>query len=366
MDQALNQKNDPANRSAASSEQSNEASVEENTFFDPQHSPMRSLVTNTVSEILARFEISLLASTYQAGNVVVLRCESPQVLNTHFRRFPRPMGMAADPATGRLAVGTDREIVDKTVRGRDVVVALAARINVDESIGSPTDVTVVNVLGTQNVLDAAVQHDVRMIYGSSCEAYGSAMPLPVTEESNLMPHSPYAASKAGADRMCYAYHKTYGLDVTILRPCNIYGERQKEGVGGALIAILTKRALEGKPLMIFGDGHQSREYMNVDDLVSAYDLVLNRSDLAGWTLNAGTGETISVKEIAEFIAEKMGAKIEYGPSRPGEIETFLLDSSKIGNLGFQPNVKFWDGIDRYVDWRVALEKDATLVSVFAN
>ena len=112
MDQALNQKNDPANRSAASSEQSNEASVEENTFFDPQHSPMRSLVTNTVSEILARFEISLLASTYQAGNVVVLRCESPQVLNTHFRRFPRPMGMAADPATGRLAVGTDREIVE--------------------------------------------------------------------------------------------------------------------------------------------------------------------------------------------------------------------------------------------------------------
>lgn len=261
---------------------------------------------------------------------------------------------------------TDREIVDKTVRGHDVVVALAARINVDESIGSPTDVTVVNVLGTQNILDAAVQHGVRVIYGSSCEAYGSAMPLPVTEESGLMPHSPYAASKAGADRLCYAYHKTYDLDVTILRPCNIYGERQKEGVGGALIAILTKRALEGKSLMIFGDGHQSREYMNVDDLVSSYDLVLNRSDLAGWTLNVGTGETISVKDIAEFISVKMDANIEYGPARAGEIETFLLDSTKIRNLGFDPKVRFWDGINRYVDWRVTLEKEATLTPVLRS
>lgn len=261
---------------------------------------------------------------------------------------------------------TDREIVDKTVRDHDVVVALAARINVDESIGSPTDVTVVNVLGTQHILDAAVRHGARVIYGSSCEAYGSAMPQPVTEESGLMPHSPYGASKAGADRMCYAYHKTYGLDVTILRPCNIYGERQKDGVGGALIAILTKRALEGKPLMIFGEGHQSREYMNVDDLVTAYDLVLNRSDLAGATLNVGTGETISVKEIAEFIAEKMSGKIEYGPARPGEIETFLLDSTKIRNLGFEPVVKFWDGIDRYVDWRVNLAKDSAFAPAITN
>ena len=112
MAQALHQKNNSANRSAAPSERSSELPAEENTFSDPQHSPLRSLVTNTVSEILARFGISLLASTYQAGNVVILRCESPQVLNTHFRRFPRPMGMAADPATGRLALGTDREIVE--------------------------------------------------------------------------------------------------------------------------------------------------------------------------------------------------------------------------------------------------------------
>ena len=109
MPRALNHTNEPLNRSALSS---NDPRVEDNAFSDPQRSPLRSLVTNTVSEILERLGISLLASTYQAGNVVVLRSESPQVLNTHFRRFPRPMGMAADPETGRLALGTDREIVE--------------------------------------------------------------------------------------------------------------------------------------------------------------------------------------------------------------------------------------------------------------
>ncbi|MDP6717934.1 MAG: TIGR03032 family protein [Pirellulaceae bacterium] len=97
---------------AVSSEQCDKPEAHDNTSHTPQGSPLSSLVTNTVSEILARLGISLLASTYQAGNVVILRCESPQVLNTHFRRFPRPMGLAADPATGRLALGTDREIVE--------------------------------------------------------------------------------------------------------------------------------------------------------------------------------------------------------------------------------------------------------------
>ena len=261
---------------------------------------------------------------------------------------------------------TDREIVSKTVRGQDVAVALAARINVDESIGAPSDVTTVNVLGTQNVLDAAVQHDVRVIYGSSCEAYGSARPIPVTEESGFMPHSPYAASKAGADRMCFAYYKTFGLDVTIMRPCNIFGERQKEGSGGAVIAIFTRNAMRGKPLTIFGAGDQRREYMHVDDLVTGYDLALRRSDLAGETLNCGTGETVSIREIAEHVALRLGVTIEYGPPRAGEIDTFLLDSSKIISLGFNPVVRFYDGLDRYIQWRTSQERELTGVPVLAD
>lgn len=253
---------------------------------------------------------------------------------------------------------TDREIVSKTMRGQDVAIALAARVNVDESIGSPRDVVEVNVMGTTNILDAAVKHDVRVIHGSSCEAYGSSRPLPVTENSGLMPMSPYAASKAGADRLCFAYHATFDLDVTVMRPCNIYGERQKEGKGGAVIAIFTKRALDGKSLTIFGEGSARREFMHVEDVVSAYDLVLNRNDVAGETFNCGTEETVSVKEIANYVSQKMGAKIEFGPDRPGEVDTFWLDSSKIRNLGFEPKISFEAGINRYMDWRIALEKGA--------
>ena len=251
---------------------------------------------------------------------------------------------------------TDREIVGKTVRGHDVVVALAARINVDESIASPTDVVTVNVLGTQNVLDAALQHDVRVIYSSSCEAYGSAKPVPVTEESHMEPHSPYAASKAAADRLCFAYYRTFGLDVTILRPCNIYGERQKETSGGAVIPIFVRNAIKGKPLTLFGAGDQRREYMHVADVVAAYDLVLERSDLSGETLNCGTQETVSIKEIAESIAARFGVPVQHAPARPGEVEIFLVDSTKIGALGFSPRVSFREGLDRYIRWRVAQEK----------
>ncbi len=278
------------------------------------------------------------------------------VLNTWSQETAENTRSFADDVRMVWGSVTDREIVEKTVRGHDVIVHLAARINVDESIDAPNAVVMVNVLGTQNVLDAAVRHGARVIHASTCEVYGSARPLPVTEESGLRPHSPYAASKAAADRLCFAYHKTFGLDVTIVRPCNIYGERQKERSGGAVIAIFTRNALQGRPLTIFGDGEQCREYMHVTDVVSAYDLVLNRSDLAGETLNCGTGEMMSVNEIAQAISGRLGATIEHLPARAGEIDTFYLDSTRIYRLGFHPAVKFQDGLDGYIWWRAEQEE----------
>lgn len=278
------------------------------------------------------------------------------VLNTWSERTVRHLDAIGNGVRTVFGSVTDPEIVGKTVRGHDVVVALAARINVDESIRSPAAVTAVNVLGTQNVLEAAVSHGIRVIYASSCEVYGAAGPLPATEESCLRPKSPYAATKAGADRLCFAYFETYGLDVTVVRPCNVYGERQKDGGGGAVIGVFVSNALRGLPLTVFGSGEQRREYMHVSDVVAAYDLVLNRPDLAGETLNCGTGETVSVREIAESIAGRLDAEIEYGPPRPGEVDAFLLDSTKIRRLGFAPKMAFQEGLERYVRWRVAYER----------
>ena len=156
---------------------------------------------------------------------------------------------------------TDSEIVEKTVRDQDVVFHLAARINVDESIKAPRSFLEVNVFGTYNVLEAVRRHECRLIHASTCEVYGESDTNLAAESHSLEPHSPYAASKAGADRLCFAYWRTYQTEVTIVRPCNIFGPGQKSGVGGALIPIFVERGLSNQPLLVFGTGEQRREYM---------------------------------------------------------------------------------------------------------
>jgi dTDP-glucose 4,6-dehydratase len=246
---------------------------------------------------------------------------------------------------------TDQEIVEKTVREQDVVVHMAARISVDESISTPASFLSVNVMGTFNVLEALRKYGGRLLYASSCEVYGTSQEKAVSETAELRPHSPYAASKTAADRLCFAYCKTYELDITIARPCNIYGSRQKGRRGGAVIPIFVDRALAQQPLVVYGTGEQSREYMHVDDLVAAYNLVIEKTGLQGEAINFGTGETPSIKEIAEFIAHRLDASIEYGPSRPGEVKEFRLDCTKARQLGFVPRVLFWEGLEQYIQWR---------------
>ena len=266
------------------------------------------------------------------------------VLNTYSEEADRNLASIAKDVSLVWGSVTDREVVDKSVRGHDVVVHLAARINVDESVASPMSYVDVNMIGTSNVLEAVRLTGARMIFASTCEVYGNAEETSVSEDASLRPHSPYAASKAGADRMCFAYHMSYGLDVTILRPCNVYGERQKSGKGGAVIPIFASQAADGKPLTVFGSGTQRREFMHVRDLVTAYDLVLQQSQLAGIALNVGTGDTPSIREIANVIASKMGVSIVNKPARPGEVRGFALDSAKIRGLGFAPQVGIWDGL----------------------
>ena len=244
---------------------------------------------------------------------------------------------------------TDPEIVDKSVRGQDVVVHMAARISVDESIESPSAFLNVNVIGTHNVLSALRNLGGRLIYSSSCEVYGATQGGSASETAALYPQSPYAASKAAADRLCFAHGKTYGADVTIVRPCNIYGPRQRAGKAGAVIPIFVDRALRQKPLLVHGDGRQRREYMHVDDLVAAYQLVLDSTDLRGEEINVGTGETFSINEIAGFIAAELSGSVEHGPGRLGEVAELTIDTTKAKKLGFSPQVSFWDGLRGYIE-----------------
>lgn len=276
------------------------------------------------------------------------------ILNTHSEKIDPVVESLKDKVRVIYGSITDRAIVDKTVREKDVVFHLAANINVDESLQDPGSFLEVNVMGTHNILEAVRKNGCRMIHASTCEVYGDGHNLKeneqLTESSELSPNSPYAASKAAADRWCNAYYKSFGVDVTIVRPFNIFGERQKSGTFGALIPILVRRALDGSKLTIYGDGSATRDYLHISDLVRAYMLVLEHPELSGKAINFASGVNTSVKDIAEYIAKKLDAEIEYGPARPGEVKRFPADISLAKSLGFEPQVSIWEGIDRYIAW----------------
>lgn len=255
---------------------------------------------------------------------------------------------------------TDTEVVNKTVRDHDVVFHLAANVNVDHSLVDPMAFIDANIKGTFNVLEAVRNNDIRMIHASTCEVYGDGHDLGedelLDESAALKPNSPYAATKAGADRLCHSYFRSFDVPVTIVRPFNIFGERQKSGTFGALIPILVRKAMAGDKLTVFGDGAATRDYLHVSDLVAAYDLALEHKELVGKTVNFASGVNTSVRDIAKYISEKFDGEIEYGPARPGEVSRFPADISLAKSIGFEPKVSIWEGIDRYIDWAKKQEK----------
>jgi dTDP-glucose 4,6-dehydratase len=295
----------------------------------------------------------LVESLVKAGHHV-------SVLNTYSEISKANLANVADKITIIWGSVTDKEIADKSVRGHDAVFHLAAHINVDESLKDPEVFVRANIFGTYNLLEAARKHDSRFILTSSCEVYGDGHDLKpgekLSESSELKPNSPYAASKAAADRLAYSYYKSFGTDVTILRPFNLFGERQKSGTWGALIPILTAKAMRGDDLVIFGDGQSERDYTHVSDIVKAYHLVLNNKNLKGKTVNFASGKNTKVADIADYIAKKFKVKIVHAPARTGEVQRFPADITFAKSLGYSPKVEIWEGIDRYIKWAKAQKK----------
>jgi dTDP-glucose 4,6-dehydratase len=279
---------------------------------------------------------------------------SVTILNTYNPELSKNIAHLKDKITVVYGSITDKIVVDKTVHGHDVVFHLAAYINVDQSLESPKDFLEVNVLGTYNVLEAVRREGIRMIHASTCEVYGDGHDLQegelLSESAEMRPNSPYAASKAGADRLCYSYYKSFGVDVTIVRPFNIFGERQKSGQFGALIPIVVHKALQGEELTIFGDGDATRDYLHVNDLVRAYDLVLQSKNLSGKAINFASGVDTSVKDIVEYVAKKLDAEVGHSADRPGEVMRFPSDMSFAKSLGFEAKYDIWEGIDQYIAW----------------
>jgi len=250
----------------------------------------------------------------------------------------------------------DFDLLEKIVRDVDVIVHLAAQIHVDRSILEPKLTYDINVFGTLNILELARRYDInRVIHTSTSEVYGSAQYVPMDENHPLNAPHPYGASKIAADRMCNAYIQTYGLDVCIMRPFNTFGPRQKDVGYGGVISIFVKRSLSSVPPIIYGDGTQTRDYTYVEDLVEAYDLVLNYDKPIREPINFGTGKEVKIIDLANKIISLCGKRGKIKPvhvaPRPGEVKRLVADYSKAKKLlGWKPKHTLNDGLKRFKDW----------------
>ncbi|MFH1710164.1 MAG: GDP-mannose 4,6-dehydratase [bacterium] len=231
-------------------------------------------------------------------------------------------------------------------KGCDACFHLAAQISVDRSIHSPQETIDINVNGTLTILELCRKHNVKLVFASTSEVYGTAQNKKMDESHPLDAQSPYGASKLAADRLCKSYIDTYGLDISILRNFNTFGPYQGDDSYGGVIAIFTKAALAGKDLNIFGSGEQERDYMWVDDAVNAYLKVVSRKGV----FNAGSGTTIKVNRIAHLIKElsKSKSRIVHIKSRPGEVQRLCCNAGKIKKLGWKPKASIEEGIKKYV------------------
>jgi len=259
----------------------------------------------------------------------------------------------------KLITGDVRDFDFLEKNGRDVnaIIHLAAQIHVDRSIVEPTLTYEINVLGTLNVLELARRCDIdKIIHASTSEVYGSAQYTPMNEEHPLNAPHPYGASKIAADRMCFAYNKTYGLDVRIVRCFNVYGPKQKDTGYGGVVSIFTKRVLSDFPPVIYGSGKQTRDYMYVNDAIVAFDSVLNANkNISGEAINFGTGKEIAILDLAKLIIELCGKKGKLTPvhvaERPGEINRLCADIAKARKLlGFTPKYTLQDGLREFIEW----------------
>lgn len=247
----------------------------------------------------------------------------------------------------------DYDLLEKLMRDVDAVFHLAAQIHVDRSIIEPRLTYDINVLGTQNVLEVARISDVeKVIHASTSEVYGSARYAPMDEAHPLDAPHPYGASKIAADRMCFAYIETYGMNICIMRPFNLYGPRQKDSGYGGAISIFTKRVISGMPPIIYGDGLQTRDYTYIDDIVKAYDLLLNYPEPIREPVNFGTGTDISILDLANRIIDLCGEDVTpvHIEGRPGEVSRLIADNSRARALGWRPEVSIDEGLSKFIDW----------------
>jgi dTDP-glucose 4,6-dehydratase len=243
-------------------------------------------------------------------------------------------------------------VVAKLLKEVDAVLNFAAESHVDRSINGASDFVQTNIVGVQVLLDEIKSsgREIRFLQVSTDEVYGSIESGSWTEDWPLQPNSPYSASKASGELLARSYHRTHGIDVVITRSSNNYGTHH---FPEKLIPLFITNLIEGKKVPVYGTGINVRDWLHVDDHCRGIYAVLMQGK-SGEVYNIGGGRELTNNEITNLILQAMGADesaIEYIEDRKGHDLRYSVDWAKIKNeLGYEPKVKFEDGLNETIDW----------------
>jgi UDP-glucose 4-epimerase len=217
----------------------------------------------------------------------------------------------------------DFKLLSESSKNFDVTIHLAAKSDVSESVIHPEITSSVNVNGTINVLKCCAQNKIKkIIFASSAAVYGNCKDLPITEKSKTEPLSPYGASKLSAENEIKNYAKEFGFDAIILRLFNVYGVGQNDLYSG-VISIFLKNIVQNKPLVIYGDGEQTRDFVSIYDIVQAFDCAILSNGVK--TYNIASGRSVSINKLCEILLTGEKFKVIYKEQKKGDIKNSVAD-----------------------------------------
>lgn len=255
----------------------------------------------------------------------------------------------------------DKETIEKLLAGVDIVFHLAC-LGVRHSIHSPLENHEVNATATLGLLAAARAKGVqRFVYVSSSEVYGTAVRVPIDEEHPTLPRTVYGASKLAGECYARAFYGTYHYATVVVRPFNAFGPRSHhEGDSGEVIPKFLLRVLAGKPMVIFGDGTQTRDFTYVSDTAGGILAAGDSESAVGRTINIGSGREISIQDLAGEVARTAGrpdAETVKDNPRPGDVLRLCADVSEARELlGFKPKEDLRSGLEKLLAWYRGLKK----------
>lgn len=248
----------------------------------------------------------------------------------------------------------DGAAVAAAMEGCDVALHLAASVGNARSIDDPVKDAQINVVGTLNVLEAARRQGLRrIVFSSSAGIFGELKTLPIAEDHPQDPDSPYGASKLAAEKMCLVYNKLYGMRNVCLRYFNVFGVNQRYDAYGNVIPIFAERILRGEPMTVFGDGEQTRDFVNARDVAAANIAAAAAGDEVAGSFNLGSGTRVTINQLTVMMQRAAGREVgvRFGPPRKGDVRDSLAATAAAQDaFGYAPDVDLQAGLDEYMAW----------------